>query len=91
MLLNPLYLIPFLGLPLLNLAVASGLLALHLFPTPVYPVPTGTPGILYAFFGTNGNWWALLTSLVLLAVDVVGYLPFVKLALRLNDQLPATD
>lgn len=90
-LLNPLYLIPFLGLPLLNLAVASGLLALHLFPTPVYPVPTGTPGILYAFFGTNGNWWALLTSLVLLAVDVVGYLPFVKLALRLNDQLPATD
>lgn len=82
--LNPLFLLPVISLPFVNLALACGAIALHLFPTPVYPVPTGTPGILTAFYGTNGNWVALAFTLGLLAIDVVGYLPFVKLACRLN-------
>lgn len=82
--LNPLFLLPVIGLPFVNLALACGAIALHLFPTPVYPVPTGTPGILAAFYGTNGNWGALVFALLLLAIDVAGYLPFVRLACRLS-------
>ena len=46
----------------------------------VYPVPVGTPGPLIAFIGTNGNVVALLLGIVDLALSVVIYLPFMRLA-----------
>ena len=55
-----------------------------LVPPMVYPMPRTTPGPLMAYLGTDGDWRALLLSLVCLTVSVLIYLPFVKLL----NQLP---
>lgn len=78
--LNPIYLIPFILVPIINIVLAGIAMMLRILPAIVYPVATGTPGILVPFIGSGGNWGMLLFSLVLLAIDVLIYLPFVKLA-----------
>lgn len=85
--LNPIYLLPFVLLPIFNMLVASGLILLHLLPPLVYPVPVGTPGILAPLIGTGGDWWALAWSVLLLVIDVIAYIPFVKIADRVEDRL----
>lgn len=85
--LNPIYVLPFVLLPLLNMVLASGLIMFHIISPLVYPAPYGTPGVLAALVETDGSWWALLWSLVLLAIDVLAYIPFVKLADRVEDRL----
>lgn len=85
--LNPVYLVPFILLPLFNMVCASGLVLLKVIPPLVYPIPTGTPGILGPLMGSGGNWVTLLVSLLLLWVDVLTYLPFVRLARTVDDRL----
>lgn len=87
LILNPLYLIPFVLLPIINMLLASGLILLHAIPPLVYPIPSGTPGILVPLVGTGGNWLAFVFSILLLVVDVIVYLPFVKLAEDVEDAL----
>lgn len=77
---NPIYFIPFVLTPLVNMLIAAALMALNWLPVPVYPVPSGTPGPLIAFVGTNGNWLTLLLGVFLIVVDVLIYMPFVKIA-----------
>lgn len=89
--LNPLYLVPAVCLPLINIALATAAIAAHLIPTPVYWVPDGTPGPLVAFIGTNGSWAALLFSIVLLIFDVWAYLPFVGLSLAVEERIMTID
>ena len=79
--LNPVFLLPYLLLPLVNLLLSALATLMHLIPTTAYPLPVGTPGPLAAFIGSNGDWKALLFSLVLLIFDVWVYIPFVRLAL----------
>ncbi|WP_047999249.1 PTS transporter subunit EIIC [Lactiplantibacillus herbarum] len=77
---NPIYLIPFIIAPLVNMAVATVAIGLNWIPPVVYPVPVGTPGPLIAFIGTNGNVIALLIGIIDLALSVAIYLPFMRLA-----------
>ena len=79
--LNPVFLLPYLLLPLANLLLGALATLMHLIPAMPYPLPMGTPGPLAAFIGSNGDWEALLFSLVLLIFDVWVYIPFVRLAL----------
>lgn len=81
---NPIYFIPFVFAPLVNMVIAAIFTGLNWIPAAVYPVPLGTPGPLIAFIGTGGNWTALLLGCFLIALDVLIYLPFVKLADRLR-------
>lgn len=85
--LNPVYLIPFVGLPIVNMIIASGAIYFHLIPSLVYPVANGTPGILVPFIATGGNWLALLFSVFLLILDTMIYIPFVKVGNRIEEQL----
>ena len=85
--LNPLYLIPFVGLPILNMLIASAGILIHVIPPIAYPVPNGTPGILIPFIGTGGDWRSLLISVLLVIIDTVIYIPFVKLAFAAEEQL----
>ncbi|MCH4057197.1 PTS transporter subunit EIIC [Lapidilactobacillus gannanensis] len=78
-LLNPLYLIPFTLMPLFNMAVASLFIWLKVMPPVAYPVPSGTPGPLVPFIGTNGNIMALVVAAFILILDVLLYLPFIRL------------
>ena len=86
-LLNLLYVIPFLLIPLVNMAIAALALCLKLMPAAVYPVPDGTPSLLYAFIGTGGSLRALAVSIFCFAVDVLLYLPFVRMGNRIRKDL----
>ncbi|WP_075887630.1 PTS transporter subunit EIIC [Companilactobacillus crustorum] len=84
---NPIYLIPFLIAPLVNMLLAALLLWLRWIPAAAYPVPLGTPGPLIAFIGTNGNWLTLIFGVFLIFVDVLIYIPFVKLADEITEEV----
>lgn len=88
--LNPIYLLPFVFLPLFNMVVVTGLIMCHVLPPLVYPLPVGTPGILAPLIGTGGDWWALLWAVLLLIADVAIYIPFVKIADQVEDRLQDT-
>lgn len=77
---NPIFFIPFVFAPLVNMLISGALLSLNWIPAAVYPVPVGTPAPLIALIGTNGNWSVLILSLFLIVVDVLIYIPFVKAA-----------
>lgn len=87
--LNPVYLIPFVILPIINIVIASGVIFLHIIPPLVYPIPNGTPGILIPFMATGSNWGALVFTLLLLIMDVILYIPFVKLAVKVETRYQA--
>lgn len=82
---NPIFLIPFVLAPLVNMVIAAGFILLKWVPVAAYPVPAGTPGPLIAFIGTNGNWLSLLLGAGLITLDVLIYWPFVKLADRVTE------
>ena len=86
-LLNLLYVIPFLLIPLVNMAIAAVALCFKLMPAAVYPVPDGTPSLLYAFIGTGGSLRALAVSILCFAIDVLLYLPFVHMGNRIRKDL----
>lgn len=85
--LNPLYLIPQIFLPALNMLLAAGAIALNWLPVSAYPILNGTPGPLLPFLATNGSWIALIFTFFILALDVALLVPFVKLAGRINREL----
>ena len=86
-LLNLLYVIPFLLIPLVNMGIAAVALCFKLMPAAVYPVPDGTPSLLYAFIGTGGSLRALAVSIFCFTVDVLLYLPFVRMGNRIRKDL----
>ena len=86
-LLNLLYVIPFLLIPLVNMGIAAVALCFKLMPAAVYPVPDGTPSLLYAFIGTGGSLRALAVSMLCFAIDVLLYLPFVHMGNRIRKDL----
>lgn len=85
--LNIIYLVPFVVLPIVNMLLASLLILLKIIPPVVYPVPSGTPGVLVPFIGTGGNWLVLLVTVLLVILDVIVYIPFIKLALRVDERM----
>lgn len=89
--LNPLYIIPMLIIPLINLFLSMTMIYLKLVPPIVFPILTGTPGPLMAFMGTAGYPGALIFSLLLLMVDVIMYLPFVKLTVAVEKRIQQID
>lgn len=84
---NLLYVIPFLLIPLVNMGIAAVALCFKLMPAAVYPVPDGTPSLLYAFIGTGGSLRALAVSILCFAIDVLLYLPFVRMGNRIRKDL----
>lgn len=89
--LNPVYLIPFVLLPIVNMLIGSALILIHVIPPLVYPVPSGTPGFMIPFIATGGNWLALVIGILLLILDVVLYLPFIKLMVNVEAKLNEGD
>lgn len=85
--LNVIYLIPFILTPLINMLFAYGALALKLMPPVVYPVPDGTPSVLYAFIGSGGSLRAFALGIFVFVIDVLIYIPFVKLNNRIQEDL----
>lgn len=88
---NPLYLLPMLLIPLVNMVLAVGAITIHLIPPTVYLILNGTPGPLMSFMGAAGYPTALLFSIFLLVIDILLYIPFVRLAVAVEKRVQAVD
>lgn len=85
--LNPIFFLPFLIIPVINISLAALAIWLHLITPCVYPVLKGTPGILLAFFGSNGNWMNLIFSIILFILDILMLVPILRLSQRIEKGL----
>ena len=77
---NPIFMIPAIIVPSINLIIACILTNIHLVDRVIAQVPWITPPGFYAFFATGGDIKAAILSLLLLALDVLIYIPFVKVS-----------
>lgn len=85
--LNPVFLLPSILIPLVNMTLAAGAITMRIIPICVYPILKGTPGLLISFFGTNGNWTALLFVMVLFVLDLCLMWPFIRINERVELKL----
>lgn len=77
--LDPIYFIPFLFVPLINALIAYFAIAFHFVPYVALEVSWTLPPIISGALATN-SWQGAVLSLILLALDVVLYMPFVAIA-----------
>lgn len=87
LILNPIYLLPVVFIPALNELLAAGAISLHWLMPSVYPVLRGLPGILIAFFGTNGDWLSFALTLLLFILDTTLFIPVIFVAQKVREGL----
>lgn len=76
--LNPIYIIPFVLTPIVNIMIGyTSICILKIIPPVAYGIPWTTPGPLMPFLGTGGNILALVIGFICLGVSVLIYSPFV--------------
>ncbi len=75
--LNPIFIIPFLLVPVVNLIIGYAAIVAKIIPPIAYSVPWTTPGPLIPFIGTGGEIMGLVVGIICLAVSVLIYAPFV--------------
>ena len=78
--LNPIYFIPWIIVPVITSAIALGFTYAGIIPPVFIQVPWIMPAGLYAFFATGGNFLAAAVALLNLVISVIIYLPFVIMA-----------
>lgn len=76
--LNPYFFVPFLLTPMINVVIFKLFVDVLMMNSFIYVMPWATPGPIGLFLGTGMAPLALVLGLVLIAVDVIIYLPFVK-------------
>lgn len=75
--LNPIFIIPFLLVPIVNLIIGYAAIVAKIIPPIAYSVPWTTPGPLIPFVGTGGEFMGLVVGIICLGVSVLIYAPFV--------------
>ncbi|MEG2247180.1 MAG: PTS transporter subunit EIIC, partial [Peptostreptococcaceae bacterium] len=76
--LNPIYIIPFLLVPVVNILIGYfAIVVIKIIPPIAYSVPWTTPGPLIPFLGTGANYMGLVMGFVCLGVSTLIYAPFV--------------
>lgn len=79
--LNPIYIIPFIVVPVVNLFIAWGAMDLiHFAPKMIALAPWTTPPVIGAFIASGFAWQAIVLTLIILVIDILIYIPFVKLS-----------
>lgn len=76
--LNPYFFVPFLLAPVLNAWIFKFFVDVLQMNSFIYVLPWATPAPIAMFLGTGMAWLALILALVLIAVDCIVYLPFIK-------------
>ena len=84
---NPIFLVPFVVTPVVNMLIAALAIHFQIMPPVTYPSPLDTPGALSAFIGTGGNFMALLVGILIMTLDVLIYIPFVKLSEQVHNEM----
>lgn len=75
---NPVLMIPFIALPIINATIAWIFTKLNIIGHIVSLVPWTTPGQLAALLATNLNVGSMILSLVLIFTSYLAYIPFLK-------------
>lgn len=77
--LNPILIIPFMLVPLVNAVVAWTATSIGLVNAVTIIAPWTLPGPIGAYLATNGDWRAAVLNIVCIVISIVIYYPFVKL------------
>jgi PTS system cellobiose-specific IIC component len=80
--LNPIFMIPYILNALLLTTITYLLMAAHLISKPVINIPWTTPPIIGHFLATNGDWRAALWGFISILLAMAVYYPFAKTAER---------
>lgn len=76
--LNPIYVVPFIVTPVVNILIGyCATVVFKIMPPVVYGIPWTTPGPLMPFLGSGGSILGLVLGFVCLGVSVLIYAPFV--------------
>ena len=75
--LNPIFIIPFILVPVINVLIGYAAIMMDIIPPVAYGAVWTTPGPLIPFLATGGKPMGLVVGLICLAVSVVVYTPFV--------------
>lgn len=89
LILNPLYLIPFLATPLLQTVTAYAATVLGLVPHTAFKVVWTTP-VFFSGYAVTGSLSGVLLQLLNLALGTVLYIPFVRLSDTLRERRSRT-
>ncbi len=84
--LNPVYLIPWLIVPPVCAAIAYGATAIGLIPPVFVAVPWVMPAGIYAFLATGGSIMAAIVSLFNLFISFAIWTPFVMMANKMKNE-----
>lgn len=79
---NPLLAVPLVLVPIITTSIAYIATSVGLIAKTSALIPWTTPPILSGYLATNGDWKASVLQVILLALGVVIYLPFVYLTNR---------
>lgn len=74
--------IPFVLNPVIGIVIAYYATSLHLMSHMVVMTPWTTPPLINAYLASAGDWRSVVVQIVVIAVNVIVYLPFMKLAER---------
>lgn len=77
---NPLLGIPLIVVPSVTVAIAYYATAFGLIAKTSVLIPWTTPPIISGYLATNGDWKASVLQIILIAIGILIYLPFVKMA-----------
>ena len=88
--LNPIFLIPFITVPIFNYVISYGAVYLEIVPKVTNQVEWTTPVFLNAYQAT-GSWKGLVLQLICISVGVLAYKPFVTLFEKQTDKRYAED
>lgn len=77
MILNPIFAIPFLILPIINIVIYKFFIDVVGMNAAIADVPWSIPAIVGLLIGTAFDPWCVLLWIVMVTIDFFGYLPFV--------------
>ncbi|TKC88780.1 EAL domain-containing protein [Trinickia terrae] len=77
--LNPVYAIPFILAPVVQILIAYAAIVVHLMPQPGYSIAWTTP-VLYSGYAVTGSFSGTLVQLLALVAGTMVYVPFVLMA-----------
>ena len=84
--LNPIYIIPWLIIPPICAVIAYGFTAMGIIPPVFLQVPWVMPVGFYAFFATGGNLLAAAVAILNVVISFLIWIPFVMLANRMENK-----
>ena len=76
--------IPFVLNPVIGILIGYAATALHLMNYMVVMTPWTTPPLLNAYIASAGDWRAVLVQILVIIINVIVYIPFLKLAERVS-------